>query len=68
MKEQEREELARWRAFGHNAFMVLFAARQERPDHKWLNDNGWMSSSALFSELNHLLKTARDNVHEAKER
>lgn len=62
MNKQEREELARWRAFGHNAFMLLFTTAEERPDHKWLNDNGWMSSSALFSDLNYLLKQS----HKAK--
>ena len=63
----EQQELERWREFGHNAFMLLFATAQERPDHKWLNNYGWISSDALFSDLNDLLKTARDNEAEAKE-
>ena len=62
------KELKQWRVFGHNAFMLLFTAAQEQPDHKWLNNYGWMSSSALLSDLNNLLKTARDNDTEAKER
>ncbi len=62
LNDNERQELERWREFGRCAFMVLFTAANERPDHKWLNDNGWMSSSALFSDLNNLLKLS----HEAK--
>ena len=60
------KELKQWREFGHNAFVLLFTTAQERPDHKWLNDYGWMSSTALLSDLNNLLKTAIDNDTEAK--
>lgn len=62
MTKQERKELEQWRKFGHHAFMVLFTTAKDQPDHKWYNDNGWMSSSALFFDLNHLLKIARINI------
>ena len=60
LNDKERKELERWREFGHCAFMVLFTARQDRPNHKWINDNGWMSSRALFTDLNNLLKQSHE--------
>jgi hypothetical protein len=58
----QSKELEQWRTFGHNAFMLLFTTAEEQPDHKWLNDNGWLSSTALFSDLNNLLKVAISNT------